>query len=709
MTLSNFKASFCIPLTPQQEAAVQAIRGPVLLLAVPGSGKTTVLVTRIGYMIYGYGIQPENILTMTYTVSAARDMRARFSRLFGETMANRLAFHTIHGVCSRIIREYAHRYGRTAFGLLEDSRQQTGLLAGLYQAQTGEIATESSLKNILNAITYVKNSMIRPEDFRALTEESLDFPALFRAYCRGLREQHFMDYDDQLIYAHQILLKAPDILEMFQNKFTYICVDEAQDTSKIQHTIIQLLAGKQGNLFMVGDEDQSIYGFRAAYPQALTEFEHRFPGATVLYLEENYRSTPQIIEAANAFIQQNANRHPKQMQAIRAPGLPIQTVSVYDRRAQYQYLCRLAKTCSLETAILYRDNDSALPLIDLFQREGVSYRCRQMDSGFFTHRIVRDITDIIHFARTPHDGEIFLRIYYKLRAGITRDAAQKAAEYCTPYRQNIFLYLSEAPGLSPWSRKQCKALNTHLVNLLTESGDRAIYRIVHFMGYGAYLEERKMDQNKTQILEALGALEPTPEALLERLQILCQLVRAGSPAQDSNLVLSTIHSSKGLEFDRVVLMDVADGIFPKFDAYTALLEEQSAYEEERRLFYVGMTRAKNKLTVLRFRSPELPSAFAEFLFLFKETHPLVPIPEGAQAKPKRKSISPPGKVNTGSEDASILSTGYLPGIRLHHGHFGPGTLTTRNEDVITVQFDDGTTKRLSISAALRANQLRLLP
>ena len=698
MDFSQFKAQFSIRLDPQQEAAVQAVEGPVLLLAVPGSGKTTVLVTRLGYMCQVRGIRPESILTMTYTVAAARDMERRFASFFGEEAAKLLSFRTINGVCSRIIRYYERVTGRSAFRLLEDSGRKSAFLGELYRSQTNEYATESTIKGLETAITYVKNQMLKGEELSQVEVEGLDFPAFYQTYCKILRDKQLMDYDDQMVYALQILRQYPQILGAVRDRYRYFCVDEAQDTSKIQHTIIHLLAGQSGNLFMVGDEDQSIYGFRAAYPQALTEFDRVYPNAKVLYMEQNYRSTEQIVAAADRFIQRNKHRHPKHMRATRGSGPELREISVYDRQRQYRYLCKMAEDCNTETAVLYRDNDSALPLMDLLERAGIPYRCRQVESLFFTNRVVRDIADIIRFAQEPGNADYFLNIYYKLGAGISRALAREAVARSGGAGETILEYIASSAAASPWTRKQCKALQTHMNNLLEEPADKAVYRIVHFMGYGAYLETRGGDLNKAEILAALGAEEPTPGRLLERLEELREVVQAGAGTPDCPFVLSTIHSSKGLEYDRVILMDVADGMLPKVvPDRGATAQELDAYEEERRLFYVGMTRAKRELNIVTFRKVGMESAFSREIF--------PPKPKETPQKPAVKKL--PAATQLSREQITQLSGGYVPGTRLDHRTFGPGTLVSRSGDIAIIAFDSGEVKKLALSTALRARQLRL--
>lgn len=702
MDFAQFMARYGLMLDAQQQAAVQAVDGPVLLLAVPGSGKTTTLVARLGYMLHVRGIPPASVLTMTYTVAAARDMRARYAALFGADEAGQLAFRTINGVCSRIIRRYERMLGRTAFALLEDGGEKTALISELYRAQSGEFATESTVKALQTALTYAKNQMMQGEAFSSIEVEGVDFAAFFASYDKALRARQLMDYDDQMVYALRILRQYPEVLRAVQAQYRYFCVDEAQDTSKIQHAVIRLLAGRDGNLFMVGDEDQSIYGFRAAYPQALTEFDTVYPHAKVLYMEQNYRSTRQIVAAADAFIQKNKNRRPKHMRATQGDGPAVRAHAVYDRQKQYDWLCRLAQDCAAETAILYRDNDSAMPLIDRLDRLGLAYRCRQVDSLFFSNRVVRDITDIIRFAQNPYDGETFLRIYYKLGAGITKLMAQVAADRAEREGETMLSFIAGLESASAWTKKQCRALQTHLANLLGERADKAVYRIVHFMGYGDFLKERGGDLSKTDILEALGAAQDTPLHLLARLGELREVVQRGGTGADCPFVLSTIHSSKGLEYERVVLMDVMDGLLPKtLPGVNATKEERDAYEEERRLFYVGMTRAKRELTVVTFRKPELTSAFADDLF-----------------PPAREAQSAPVPVSAVSARLSGLMDGtqaqlfaaqapvYHPGARVVHKRFGAGTLVSRLGDIAVIEFDSGETKKLAVSVALRVGQLR---
>jgi Superfamily I DNA and RNA helicases len=307
MEYEAFRSRFGLLLDGQQEAAVRQTEGPVLLLAVPGSGKTTVLLARIGCLIFCQDADPRSILTMTYTVAATEEMRRRFAGIFGGEIAAALDFRTINGVCARIIRQYEAQSGRSAFRLITEEGTSARLLREAYRRCMLPYPAESELEEIKTRIAFCKNGMLTDEEIRELDRENGNLFPIYDAYRAILRENRLMDYDDQMVYGLAILRRAPEILSAWRRRYRYFCVDEAQDTSKIQHEIIRLLAGESRNLFMVGDEDQTIYGFRAAYPRALTEFRLSWPEGRILLLETNYRSDAQIVDHADRFIQKTRN------------------------------------------------------------------------------------------------------------------------------------------------------------------------------------------------------------------------------------------------------------------------------------------------------------------------------------------------------------------------------------------------------------------
>ena len=627
MEWKEFETTFSVKLNQQQKEAVQSTKGPVLLLAVPGSGKTTVLVTRLGYMIYCKNIPPERILTVTYTVAATKDMSERFAVRFGEDMAKRLEFRTINGICAMIIQYYGRRIGKTPFELVKDEKATTGMLIKICQDHGMGYPTESDLKNVRTLLTYIKNMMLNEEELQKLEEESdIRIAGIYREYCRQMREQKLMDYDDQMLYAYNILRKDPGVLAYFQNRYPYICVDEAQDTSKIQHAIIALLAAGTGNLFMVGDEDQSIYGFRAAYPEALLSFEKKHPGAKVLLMEENFRSNAKIVEAADKFIQKNTLRHEKHMRAAREAGADIREISLKSRKAQYVYLMKAAQECTTgmagmsgseehrgradasvtETAVLYRDNECAIPLIDLLERKNIPYRMRNADLSFFTHRTVLDVQNIIRFAMDPKDTELFMQIYYRLKLFFNKKDALRYAQISQEKDMEVLDAALKYGNLEKYQEDNIRNLKRQMVRILNMPGDEAVNQILTYMGYQNYLKKMGMNANKLETVKLIGSRVESPEKLLERLEELRTIIQEKVSDKDCPFILSTMHASKGLEYDTVYLLDVMDGILPEkvlANPRTASKEELETYEEERRLFYVGVTRAKNQLNVFTTNKP----------------------------------------------------------------------------------------------------------
>lgn len=626
MEWQEFERKFPQKLNEQQKEAVQSVEGPVLLLAVPGSGKTTVLVTRLGYMIYAKGIAPEKILTVTYTVAATEDMAARFASLFGTDMADRLTFKTINGICAGIIHTYGRKTGRTPFALLNDEKVIADTLAKIYQKTERTYATESDLQTVRTLITYIKNSMLTETEIRELDKTAdMKISAIYKEYNTWLREQKLMDYDDQMVYAYTMLQRFPELLRLYQDKFPYLCVDEAQDTSKIQHAIIALLASKTENLFMVGDEDQSIYGFRAAYPEALLSFEKNHPGAKVLLMEENFRSGAGIVKAADTFIQKNTLRHKKHMRATKDGEEVVKEIAVKTRDDQYRYLAAVAENCaaaradrvggrsdngtadaSHTVAVLYRDHECALPLIDLLERKEIPYRMRNAEISFFTHRTVLDVLNIMKLAMHPKDAETFLQVYYKINTYIRKEDALQIARISETQDISVWNAAVRYHGLSDYTMSSVQNMRMHMQQLLTERGDKAVKRILYYMGYQEYLERCGLKADKIEILQILGSREDSMAGLLQRLRELQDILTRKETGYSCNFILSTIHASKGLEYDTVYLMDVTDGILPAQmlkNPKKASGEERENYEEERRLFYVGATRAKSELYVFTTGKP----------------------------------------------------------------------------------------------------------
>ena len=676
MDAETFDTTYLSQFNPRQREAVHAVDGPVLLLAVPGSGKTTVLVARLGYMLYCRGIPASKILTMTYTVAATQEMRLRFARLFGDEDARKLKFCTINALALRIIHHCGRQVGRPPFEQLEDN---STLLGELYRQVNDEFPVPGMVKELQRNITYLKNQMLTPEEIQQLDTGIDGFQEIYRRYCGILRDRRQMDFDDQLVYAKTILETQPEVRSYFQERYPYLCVDESQDTSKIQHAIIRLLASKQKNLFLVGDEDQSIYGFRGACPEALMRFEEDYPGAKVLLMEDNYRSTPEILEMANGFIRKNILRRQKVIRSNRESGCPVQIIYAVSRETQYAYLVECAKNAAAPMAVLYRNNDSALPLIDLLDSLKIPFGTRAVEDTFFSSRLVSDIGDIIRFSREPDNGELFFRIYYKLNCGIDKQNARQAARRSAQSGKPILWELLRQQDLKGYVREAVTGILDQLPLLQTDSAKIGLLRIWNSLGYGKYAKSRGTDLDKFYILQNLAARQPSLSALLERLEALRALMKQAQGSRDAMVQLSTIHSSKGLEYDTVYLLDILDGLLPKKPDTGQDGPALYALQEERRLFYVAMTRAKDKLYL--FACNGYPSAFlAEVL------------KELPQAKP---------------EDGDVFYSirGNLCGRGYCHRVYGDGVIQANCEENCLISFEEGEYALLSLGQMLEERRV----
>lgn len=646
-------------LDAQQQEAVRATDGPILLLAVPGSGKTTTLIARLGYLVIGKGVSPETILTMTYTVAATGEMKDRFAKKFGSQYADKMNFKTINAVCASIIRSYEW-YGHKAFKLVSDEGEISKILTGIWLNVCKKYPTESDIKELRMKITYVKNQMVPKKELDSVTVSSSDgtisIKELYEEYVRFMRDSSLMDFDDQLVFSYQILKKNPKILKRFQDKYQYICVDEAQDTSFIQHRIIQMLAEKSRNIFMVGDEDQSIYGFRAAYPKALLEFERTWKDAKVLFIETNYRSTPEIVGTSMDFIRQNKKRRDKKMKAFNPSGAKIDILWAKNRIQQFDMIADIAHDATEPVTFLYRNNDTALPIIDTLDRSGIPYKVRAVDSLFFTNIIYRDVMCIFRLALNPSDGEAFMQIYYKLGLYVKKAVAEEAVAM----GGNILFGLKNQVG--KYTKGKLDSIIADFKKILNLAPANAI-DLIYEMGYGDYLEQHGIDSFRLNIMRTLGVREKTIPEFIKRLEYLQKVIRAGSKTDNAKVLLSTIHSAKGLEYDNVVLVDVADGVFPSNSKDTDI-------EEEKRLFYVAMTRARKKLCIFAFREEE--SEFTEYVRSYL------------------------------SNGSHVFSDNIRVGQKIKHRFFGTGVVTSIKGDTLTARFENSKElKTMSLAYIIR--------
>lgn len=585
-------------LNEQQEAAVRRVNGATLLLAVPGSGKTTVIVARTGYLMYVAGVKPENILTITYTRAAAKEMKERFIKKFAPERIP--AFSTINSFCLSVINTCAKEKYIHVPKLVPNNES---IVRAIAAKMLPEYPSDSQVRSLAQKVCKVKNKLMTFQEIEAIEENSLDFSAFYQAYKLYMSEHDLMDFDDQLLMANDLLDEYPDILQRAHEKFRYVSVDEAQDTSYVQHLIVQKLVGRNGNIFMVGDEDQSIYGFRGAYPAALLDFQSNYNEPCILRMETNYRSDRNIVSAANQFIKLNTRRLDKNMRAQSQKDGAI-VVTCIDRMEQQAELLleRIRNQNPDESlAILYRNNDSAIPLINLLQMNGIQVQTRDATGTFMTNYVIRDLLDFMLLALNPADTTAFGHLYYKMglyMKGVTAKRIIEAVEEgeC----RNVFSAAMKFAGGKGYAWK-IECLPRDFSDLAKKKPAEAIDYILFMLDYWSNWLTKKIDAGASEqfislrisIWKMVAEKYSTIPDFLAALKNITEY----KGCQDSNVTVTTIHSSKGLEFDKVILIDMVSGIIPG-DSDDRDAEDD---EEDARAFYVGATRARHELEIITCR------------------------------------------------------------------------------------------------------------
>ncbi len=609
----SFKEKYHINLNKQQERALLAVEGSNLLLAVPGSGKTTVLVERLGHMVLNKNIAPENILAITYNTAAAKEMENRFSAQFGDKFGKQIDFRTINSLALKVYVDYCSKVHKQRRKQIQGDERRR-LLGEIFKQHYGEYATENDILELSTAITYIKNMMLTKEQISEIETEYPHLNAMYETYKKSLQEKCQMDFDDQMVFALWILKKDDEITSALRERYKYICVDEAQDTSKIQHEIIKILA-KENNIFMVGDEDQSIYGFRAAYPKALLNFKYDYLNPYILRMERNYRSTRQIVDKAQSFISHNKGRYEKNMTAERGDGEAVFLEQVDSREKQYTRLLEIAKTADRETAFLYRDNESSVVLIDLFLRNGVPFRLRKPEMNFFANRVVKEIIAYLSLALNENDAESFDKICNKGILYLKSQQKEYVLKNCKYKHMSVY---DAVEGQMQYLKKRQKNIADNFRSVMGRVGKAKASDAISILmdnGYGEYVKNNHLDSGKIEILQILSKQEPDIQKFLNRLAELEKLIQQDFFSKANNaVILSTIHSSKGLEYDSVYMVDVYDGRFPSSrpNIFSRSKDNADGEQEERRLFYVGITRAKNNLSLFGIKGME--STFIDELF-----------------------------------------------------------------------------------------------
>ena len=583
--------------TKSQSMAVRHQDGPLLVLAGPGSGKTTVVTRRVQYLVQDCGIPPAFILVITFTKAAAGEMKERFLRLMGEEHTA-VSFGTFHAVFFSILKL---SYGFTAGNILrEETRYQ--YLKETVERLRLEIDDENEfLTGISAEISLLKNERISPEHYFSKNCSEEIFRKIYEEFEERKRRARQIDFDDMLVYTWELLSQRPDILSAWQKKFRYILVDEFQDINQIQYDILKLLARPEDNLFIVGDDDQSIYRFRGAKPEIMLNFQKDYPGAGQVVLSDNFRSTKQIVEAAGQVIRWNQARFAKEIHARGGDGPPVKTLEFTDQQQECLYILRELQRASenggkwSDTAVLYRTNTQPRLLIQKLMEFNVPFRVRDQMPNLFEHWIAKNLFCYIRLAMGSNLRRDLLPILNRPKRYMNRECLDDEVISW----EHMLMYYEDKGYVCDRIDK----LRYDLKMLGRMGPFAAISYIRHVIGYDDYLREyaqfRRM--NEEDLLETAEELQESARPFktydewfdyIEKYKEEMEQMRRQQKEVRDGVQLATMHSSKGLEYERVFILDAAEGVTPYKKAVL-----DADLEEERRMFYVAMTRAKKELTV----------------------------------------------------------------------------------------------------------------
>ncbi len=596
-------------LSIEQREAVLTVEGPVLLIAGPGSGKTTVIVNRV-YNLIKSGISPKSILTLTFNKAAQLEMEWRFKKYYGNRIKEKVQFATLHSFCNRVVRDYERMKGqslRRIEGIEEDINKKM-LLKDMYHSIYSAKINDDELDNLINEISYIKNKMVKNADDSFFSSKK--FSKVYKTYEEYKKKNLMIDFDDMLTYAYSILSRYPQVLKEYKKQYKYIQVDEGQDLSNIQFAILKLLAGPDGNIFIVADDDQSIYRFRGAEPQYILNISHEFNNLRFFRLENNYRSSSNIVDLTSKFIMKNDKRYLKSHKTNNKRAEDPMILGVEDESRQQDILLKnieeLLKEEKLKSiGILYRNNLSSILVSDKLQRNGFSFRIRQNRLFFFKHWLVQEVCAFLLFALDGCDTESFTKICFRMNRFISKTMLECALQ--GKENENVIDRITSSHDLKPFQLNAMRELKGEFSSLAKKNPWSALEYIKNNFRYLDSIRDYSAISGQSYdylnrlygILHGISIDSPTISSFLMRLQELEQIFQDGGYKHDSEknvITLSTLHSSKGLEYDNVFMIDLTNSEIPG----DKVLEnsEKIVLEEERRLFYVGMTRARKKLYLL---------------------------------------------------------------------------------------------------------------
>lgn len=698
-------------MNSEQSEAVRTTEGPLLIMAGAGSGKTRVLTHRIAYLLDEKDVSPYNILAITFTNKAAKEMKARVEHLVGEE-AQVIWMSTFHSMCVRILRRDADRIGIERNFTIIDPTDQKSVIKDVLKSENID-SKRFEPRMFIGAISNLKNELKTSEDAQ---KEANDFHSqmvatVYKGYQRQLSRNEALDFDDLIMTTINLFERVPETLEYYQNKFQYIHVDEYQDTNKAQYTLVKLLANKFKNLCVVGDSDQSIYGWRGADIQNILSFEEDYPEAKTIFLEQNYRSTKNILNAANEVIKHNSERKPKGLWTANSGGDKIQYYEAMTERDEAEYVVkeimkhqRSGKKYS-EMAILYRTNAQSRVLEETFMKSNIPYT---MVGGqkFYDRKEIKDLLSYLRVIANSNDDISLQRIINVPKRGIGPSSVEKIQTYALQNNISMFDALAEVDfiGLSKKVTQECISFYEMIQNLIKEQEFLEISEIVDEVlqksGYRDMLDREQSIESRSR-LENLDEFmsvpkdyeENTPleeQSLINFLTDLSLVADIDEADTQNGVTLMTMHSAKGLEFPIVFIMGMEESLFPHIRAIKS--EDDHEMEEERRICYVAITRAEellyitNATTRMLFGRSQsnMPSRF------------LKEIPEDlldSHTGQKRQTIYPKSQPKRGfskrttSTKKQVSSSDWKVGDKVMHKAWGEGMVSNVNEKNGSVELD----------------------
>ena len=714
-------------LNPAQREAVEGVEGPMLIVAGPGSGKTRVITHRIAYLLGTWGISPYSILAVTFTNKAAREMKERLERLVG-TQANQLSVSTFHSFCARVLRRDGHHIGLDpAFTIYDDEDQLALLKQAMEEAELDP--RQYPRRAVQGVISRAKSLLMDPRAL-ALNHESYFEERAARVYERYeelLSRNSGVDFDDLLMRVVQLFRNHPQVLSRYQHRFLHLLIDEFQDTNVAQYALAKLIAAEYRNICVVGDPDQSIYSWRNADIRNILSFQRDYPDAKTVNLEENYRSTSTILEAAKSLISSNRMRLEKGLWTSKETGLPIVVHEAHTEGEEAQFvidqvarLKREERVASKDCAVMYRVNAQSRALEEVCLKQGMPYR---LVGGvrFYQRREVKDLMCYLRLIANPQDAVSLVRVINTPTRGIGQRSVDDLEQWARS--QNISLFdairrvaVSEGmPSLTPRAVASVKIFYELINHLMYQSRDHSVLELVDEIlvrtRYRRFLEEKSDDFEERwdnidelkKVAEEFRDLDPPDGlyALLERFALVNDVDHYDENAE--GLTLITLHQAKGLEFPVVFLVGMEEGLLPHIRS----MDSEDEMEEERRLCYVGITRAQERLYLLRsfrrgFRG--MTNATTPSRFLREIPGRLI-----KAARPKEPAKSPWGTWAPTASPASPESAVTLPvlkaGDRVRHAAFGDGMVVScaavdGDDQQVTVAFLEGVgVKKLLLSFA----------